>query len=229
MGNEAIQAELKHLMEEQQEVDLMNFYQALPLTYRGVILEVGEEDAALIVQPPDSVCLTWESQTYLLAPAPLDLLQADVASFDIASGIVRLCNLRYGGSHLGHRMITRVMPKEPLQVDMQAGKTMFTTALLDLSSRGAKVQAAAVQKGVQLRKGLPVMLNFHLPEGQVEAQCVVQAVVSSGEEQHIAVVFDDTATDIRPIWQYISYRRMEILQELQDKYLAAYLQQAASN
>ncbi len=41
MDKESILAELKHLVGEQQEVDLMSFYQALPLTYRGVIYDVG--------------------------------------------------------------------------------------------------------------------------------------------------------------------------------------------
>jgi hypothetical protein len=226
MGDARIQDELKRLMETQQEVELMNFYQALPLTYRAVIVEVGEEDVSLIVQPPDSVCLTWESQTYLLAPEPLDLLQADVVRFDLLSGTVMLGNLRYGGSRLGNRMITRVNPKEPIRVELQAGPEIIMATVVDLSIRGIGLQFEFAGGQTTLHKGQIITMNIHLPETQAAAQGEVQVVGSSGEKLHVSLVFDDMVTYIRPIWQYVSRRRMEILQELQEKYLAAYMQQA---
>lgn len=212
-------------MEEQQEVELMNLYQALPLTYRGMITEVGEDHVLLIAQPPDSVCLQWLTKVYLMVPEPLDLLEADVDHFDVISGVVRLSGLRFGGPRLGNRLITRVIPRSLVQVDIQTEETTLPAALLDLSIQGARLQ---VERGAVV-KGQSIQMKIHLPEGEACARGVVQMVDSSAEKQHLSVVFDESTPSIRPIWQYISHRRMEILQELQEKYLEAYLQQATAN
>ncbi len=226
MDKETILSELKHLLDEQEEVDLMSFYQGLPLTYRGVIYDVGKEEATLIVQPPDSVCLTWDSLVYLLGPEPIDLLRADVVSFEIVSGTVKLNNFRYGGPNLGKRMITRVTPPEELKVDVRVGEAVFSTVMLDISSQGVGVKLDADSNGVSLQRGQQVQVTMYLPDKRVPAQGAVTAVVAAGDEQHISIVFKEDEMDIRPVWQYISHRRMDILQELQEKYLTAYMEGA---
>jgi hypothetical protein len=223
MDKQIILDELKHLVGEQQEVDLMSFYQALPLTYRGVVFDVGTEEVTMIVQPPDSVCLTWDAEVYLLGPEPIDLLRADVVSFDIASGTVKLRNFRYGGPHLGKRMITRVIPSENLKVNVSKDGATFSTVMLDISSQGVGIKLEADVDGVSLKKGQQVQVTMHLPNQKVPAVGVVTTVDAAGDEQHISIVFKEEEIDIRPVWQYISHRRMEILQELQEKYLTAYM------
>ena len=226
MNQQKILDELKHLTGEQQEVDLMSFYQALPLTYRGVVVDVGTEEVTMIVQPPDSVCLTWDSQVYLLGPEPIDLLQADVISFDIVTGTVKLRNFRYGGPQLGKRMITRVIPSDNLKVEVSKDGATLSTVLLDISSQGIGIKLEADADGVSLRKGQQVEVTMHLQDKKVAALGVVTAVDAAGDERHISIVFKEEETDIRPVWQYISHRRMEILQELQEKYLTAYMNKA---
>jgi PilZ domain len=226
MDKESILAELKHLVGEQQEVDLMSFYQALPLTYRGVIYDVGVDDVTMIVQPPDSVCLVWDSLVYLLGPEPIDLLRADVVSFDIVSGTVKLNNFRYGGPQLGKRMITRVIPHGKLKVDVQTDDATFSTMMLDISSQGVGVKLEGDAKGESLKKGQPVQVIMHLPDQEVPAHGSVTSVILAGDEKHISIVFKEEEMDIRPVWQYISRRRMDILQELQEKYLTAYMKGA---
>lgn len=223
MDQQKILDELKHLTGEQQEVDLMSFYQALPLTYRGVVVDVGTDEVTMIVQPPDSVCLTWDSQVYLFGPEPIDLLQADVISFDIVTGTVKLRNFRYGGPQLGKRMITRVIPSENLKVEVSKDGATLSTVLLDISSQGIGVKLEADADRDSLRKGQQVGVTMHLQDKKVAALGVVTAVDAEGDERHISIVFKEEETDIRPVWQYISHRRMEILQELQEKYLTAYM------
>ncbi len=74
-------------------------------------------------------------------PEPIDLLRADVVSFDIVSGTVKLNNFRYGGPQLGKRMITRVIPHGKLKVDVQTDDAAFSTMMLDISSQGCGGQA----------------------------------------------------------------------------------------
>lgn len=228
MDEARILLELKHLVGEQQEVDLMSFYQSLPLTYRAVIFDVGTDEVTLIVQPPDSVCLTWDTQVYLLGPEPIDLLRADVVSFDIVSGTVKVRNLRYGGPQLGKRMITRVIPPEKLKVDVKTEDVVFFAEMLDISSQGLGIRLASDVTDVSLKKGHEVKVTMHLPEQKVPAQGAVTSVLALGDEQHISIVFKEEEMDIRPIWQYISRRRMDILQELQEKYLTAYMNGTSS-
>jgi len=226
MDKETILSELKHLLDEQEEIGLMSFYQSLPLTYRGVIYDVGVEDVTLIVQPPDSVCLAWDSLVYLLGPEPIDLLRADVVSFDIVSGAVKLNNFRYGGPNLGKRMITRVIPSENLKVDVRTDEAAFSTVMLDISSQGVGLKLEADAAGAELKKGKQVQVTMHLPAQKVPALGVVTTVDAAGDEKHFSIVFKEENIDIRPVWQYISHRRMEILQELQEKYLTAYMKGA---
>ena len=227
MDKESILSELKHLLEQQEEVDLMSFYQGLPLTYRGVIYDVGMEEVSLIVQPPDSVCLTWDSLVYLLGPEPIDLLRADVVSFDMVSGMFKLIIFRSGGPNLGKRMITRVIPSEELKVDINTDELAFSTVMLDISSQGVGINLQAEAENAALKKGQQVHVTMHLPGKRVPAQGAVTAVVAAGDEQHISIVYKEEKMDIRPVWQYISRRRMEILQELQEKYLTAYMKGAS--
>jgi PilZ domain len=227
MDEERILLELRQLLGQQQEVELMSFYQSLPLIYRGVIFDVDKEEVTLIVQPPDSVCLSWDTQVYLLGPEPIDLLRADVVSFDVVSGTVKVRNFRYGGPNLGKRMITRVCPSEELKVDVETGDSAFSAAMFDISSQGLGMKLQADDENVSLEKGQEVHMNMHLPEQKVTAQATVTVVVASGDEQHISIVFKEESMDIRPVWHYVSHRRMEILQELQEKYLAAYMKGAS--
>jgi len=227
MDKKTILIELKQLLTDQEEVDLMSFYQALPLTYRGVFTDVGVDEATLLVQPPDSVCLTWDARVYILGPEPIDLLQADVLSFDIVSGTARLGNFHYGDPYLGKRMITRVIPLEHLKVEIKTVDAELSAEMLDISSQGVGIKLAAGADDVPLQKGQEVQIMMYFPDSQVPAKGYAQAVVSSKKEQHISVVFDESKMDIRPVWNYISHRRMEILQELQEKYLAEYMK--ASN
>ena len=227
MGNEKIQSGLLNLMESQHEVELMSFYQSLPLTYRGMITEVGEDQVTLIAQPPDSVCLAWEKKAYILAPEPLELLEADVLEFDVVSGTVKLHNLRYGGSQLGHRMITRVIPKEPLVAELRTGGVESEVMLINLSIQGAGLQLDLSKSTLKLQRGQTASVTLVLPDAPITAQGRVQALSQEGEMQYFSLIFDEQTTTIRPIWQYVSRRRMEILQEVQDKYLQAYMEQAA--
>ena len=227
MGDEKILSGLMNLMESQHEVELMSFYQSLPLTYRGMITEVGEDQVSLIAQPPDSVCLAWEKKAYILAPEPLELLEAEVLQFDVVSGSVKLQNLRYGGSHLGNRMITRVTPKEPLAVELQSGGMKAAVQLVNLSIQGAGMQLDLSKSALKLQKGQTALATIVLPQANIVAQGRVQALSQEGDMQNFALIFDEQVTAIRPIWQYINQRRMEILQELQDKYLQMYMQHAA--
>ena len=94
---------------------------------------------------------------------------------------------------------------------------LFSAAMLDISSQGLGIRLEADAADVSLEKGQEVKVTMHLPDQKVPAQGAVTAVVASGDEQHISIVFKEEEMDIRPVWQYISHRRMEILQELPGK------------
>ena len=87
--SERILADLKRRVGFEQEIDFMNIYKGVPLVYTGYLQEVEDDAAIFRVEPPDSVCLTWDEHTYILDEHFISGIKAQVLDFDITSGEVK--------------------------------------------------------------------------------------------------------------------------------------------
>ena len=153
LSDRQIYTELTKLLKEDPFFDFMNMYKGLPLVYEAVLQNVGEKSAKFKVVSPSSVCLDWEPQTTILEDQKTATLTANVIDFDILTGIVELTNFRYGGRHVGNRMIVRVEPRDEIGVEVETDSQVLTGELADISLTGLGVR-------VQQLAGLVVSIVF---------------------------------------------------------------------
>ena len=219
MAVDPIISDLQYVMETSQELDILNFHKGFPITCKGRVEHIERDVVVLKVQPPGSVCLESQEQTILLSRGLPEAVKAQILSFDLVTGLLKISDLNYVGSHFGERMIARVQPEEVIEVGIAVDGAHYTGTLVDvsLSGVGVFVKENVFQRGQMLELTLP------LPEGQVTLPGKVLSVTEAPEEQtRLSVGFTRNAQEIATVMRYIKDRRTEILTEVERMYERAY-------
>ena len=218
MAVDPIITDLQYVMETGQELDILNFFKSFPITAKARVENIAESEVTLKVQPPGSVCLETEEQTIVLSRGLPEAVRAQVVSFDLISGELKLSDLDYVGSRFGDRMIARVQPEGSMPVELETGEQTFTGELVDvsLSGVGVHVTTQAFQRGQSIQVTLP------LPEGRVTLPGKVLNLSESDKKIRLSIGFTRNAQEIAIIMRYIKDRRAEILAEIEHMYQQTY-------
>jgi hypothetical protein len=211
--------DLQFVMETGQELDILNFYKSFPITCRARVEKIENNQITLLVQPPGSVCLEEQEHTIVLSRGLPEAVRAKIVEFDLVNGRLQLDELGYVGSRFGERMIARVQPENPLQIEVEAGEQKFSGELVDvsLSGVGVHIKAPGFQKGQLIHVTLP------LPEGRVTLPGKILNAVDSEGKYRLSIGFTRNAQEIAIIMRYIKDRRAEILAEIERMYERSYL------
>jgi hypothetical protein len=212
-----ILTDLGYVQVSNEEIDLLNFYKSFPITCRARLKELCEGSAVFYAQPPGSICLQRGESTILLSNRLLEAVKAKVDEFSIQTGMVVLSNFEYVGSRLGDRMVARVEPKDRIEVIFKKEGTTFTGHLLDISLSGIGVATSLEE----ISRGDGIEVSITLPEGTILLPVKVLEVTSYPQHQRLSLKFNTKVTDIAVVYKYITHRRSEIFEEIQEKYSQA--------
>jgi hypothetical protein len=221
MSADPIITDLIYAMETGTELDILNFFKSFPITCRARVDKVEQDVVSMKVQPPGSICLAGQSETIVLSRGLPEAIRGSIVSFDLASGMLKLKDFSYVGSHFGERMIARVQPDDIISLEISAGSETYPGTLVDVSLSGVGVYVSA-----NLERGQLIQLTMPLPEGKVTLPGKILNISDApGGQYRLAVGFTRNAQEIAVIMRYIRERRKEILDEVERLYEQAYQEQ----
>lgn len=219
MPVDPILLDLQFVMETGQELDILNFFKSFPITCRASVEKIEDNLITLHVQPPGSICLEEQEQTIILSRGLPEAVRARVVSFDLVQGVLQLSDLGYVGSRFGDRMIARVQPENPLQVEIETNDQKISGELVDVSLSGVGVHVST--PGFQ--RSQLIHITLPLPEGRVTLPGKILNVIETNGKHRLSIGFTRNAQEIAIIMRYIKDRRAEILAEIERMYDTAYL------
>jgi hypothetical protein len=218
MSVDPIITDLMFVMETSQELDILNFYKSFPITCRARVESIERDTVTMKVQPPGSAILEGQTQTIVLSRGLPEAVRANVLSFDLVTGTLKLNDFNYVGSHFGERMIARVQPEETIPVEVESDGVRYEGTMVDVSLSGVGIFLPR-----PLQKGEMVQLTLPLPEGKVNMPGKVLNVSEAPDAQsRLAIGFTRNAQEISVIMRYIRDRRKEILEEVERIYNEAF-------
>lgn len=213
-----IMLDLQFVMETGQELDILNFFKSFPITCRARVEKIENNLITLHVQPPGSVCLEEQEQTIILSRGLPEAVRARVMSFNLVNGTLKLSDLGYVGSRFGDRMIARVQPENPLQVEIETNDQKISGELVDVSLSGVGVHVS----GHGFQRGQLIHITLPLPEGRVTLPGKILNVIETNGKYRLSIGFTRNAQEIAIIMRYIKDRRAEILAEIERMYEQAF-------
>jgi len=219
MAVDPIIADLQYVMETSQELDILNFHKSFPITCKARVETIERDVAVLQVEPPGSVCLESQEQTIVLSRGLPEAVRARIVSFDLVSGTLKLSDFSYVGSHFGDRMIARVQPEDPINVEIEIEEEKYTGTLVDVSLSGVGI---FLQEG-PFNRGQLLQLTLPLPEGKVSLPGkILNATETPNGQTRLSIGFTRNAQEIAVVMRYIKDRRIEILNEIEHMYERSY-------
>jgi hypothetical protein len=214
--------DLKASLDHKSETDFMNIYQGVPLVYKASLKRIEGQQAVFKVQPPDSICLLQDQKTCILDDSMLCGVSAKVVSYDILTGTVVLSDFRYTDQGIGDRMIVRVQPKEPVEVEIYCDEEKIPGELADVSMNGVGVRAEASDKYDILLENKEISIILHLLGKELVIQGPIQNLTKTTDHIRFAILFSEEASFSSIISRYIAQRRSEIRQDIKERYQQAH-------
>lgn len=217
--------ELQTQISLKREFDFMNIYKGVPLVCKGVLIKTDHEAAFFEIKPPDSICLTWNKDTHILDNRMFSGIKAEVQEFDIHTGIAKVGNFNYTERGFGDRAMVRVEPQEPLPAKISWDNYQIEATIVDISLTGFGLQLDHPIEQTPTQNAR-VSLKFQLLDRDLEIPARVKAVFEADGGYRLATSFEDTSPGYGNIAQYITRRRVDLRQEIQEKYNQALKEQA---
>ena len=218
-----IVADLKMcLMDSNWDFDILNAYRGVQFLCKAVLASVSAEK--VIFKVTDSPCATLlESgkRTFVLSSNLLDPLHATVASYDPASGKLELTEFTYASTNVGSRREFRVEPATEVKMEIELEGKTFLGRLSDISMSGAGFFVEK-SEGSEFKRGEGVVVNLHLPPGDVRLPATLRSVEKITEGMRLAVEFTENVPEKIAILRYINQQQTEIRAEVQQRYEALF-------
>ncbi|MBE0696669.1 MAG: PilZ domain-containing protein, partial [Anaerolineaceae bacterium] len=219
MAVDPIISDLQYVMEANQELDILNFFKSFPITCKAIVERIDRDIVTIKVRPPGSVCLEAQEQTVILSRGLPEAVRARVVSFDLLSGLLKLDDFSYVGSHFGERMIARVQPEESIDIEMDVEGQQVIGQLADVSLSGIGVYSTSSIP----QRGQMVQSTLTLPEGRITLPGKILNISEAPESQtRFSISFTRNAQEIAVIMRYIRDRRIEIIDEIERMYERSY-------
>jgi hypothetical protein len=226
MAVDPIIADLQYVMETSQELDILNFHKSFPITCKARVETIERDVVVLQVEPPGSVCLESQEQTIVLSRGLPEAVRARIVFFDLVNGALKLSDFSYVGSHFGDRMIARVQPEDPINVELEINEEKSTGTLVDVSLSGVGVFVAEAN----FSRGQLLQLTLTLPEGKVTLPGkILNATEALNNQTRLSIGFTRNAQEIAVVMRYIKDRRIEILNEIEHMYERSYRSKLAQS
>lgn len=192
--------------------------------YRGTLLT---QDISLITFCPERVLariqksglvVVPEEAVYLHSPVIEEVLGARVLDTDARTNHLELGNFICTGRPWVARGYERVQPCGPVRAILHVGESSLSVALENISMIGAGLLIYKLaERGIELRPGQPVRLDFSLPEAGIHLALLGRVVNLLSPGGYITCVGINTYPNVeqaRLLEGYIAQRKVEIASEM---------------
>ena len=212
---------IRYLGQQNATIQLTKSFRGLVLQEDVKILEVNPDEAAFRFTNIE-MSAALEGNVYLhsqLLPKPV---MAQFKSLDIRKGILILSDFAYSDIELKERQDERVRPKRPTYVSLHwKGKTQ-RACMENISANGMGILAFKIfEKGLRIRPGSSVQLEFHLPPGKQHMLLKGTIIYINPIGAYLTTTgirLYPTAQEARLIREYIAPRKRDILEELNQSF-----------
>jgi hypothetical protein len=197
---------IQNIEEVMKEVLLLNFYRSLPFTTRARFRAIKGDAVMFEVEPPTSVCLIGQTETWILGSDFFEALHAQISFFDIGTGTVGLTGFSSVGPQFGNRRVVRVEPADPVAVEIQRGELSVAGRLVNISMNGLRMDVAGVLDCAGFYSGKKVTCQVYLPQGMVSVEGKIQATTSTQNHPcSLSITYSLQGDALLLVMQYIAY------------------------
>jgi hypothetical protein len=163
---------------------------------------------------------------FLHSPDISEVLSARVIELDIQLGRLVLGDFAPTGRSWADRSHERVQPRQPIRVTLRCDACSLPTSLENLSLVGIGLLAyKPTERGLDPRVGVPVKIDFELPvaRGRVSLPGRLANITYPGARLAcLGINSFPNAEQARILERYITHRKAEIVDELDNSFIAAF-------
>jgi len=214
-----------------QEIQLLNTYRGMPISYPGKMLDLNEQNLTIKVHKHQAVCLELHRQTYIRLTHP-PLIAAAVCGGEISRQVFVLSDLAFADPAIGNRKVIRVNPKSPLPVVLTNPRTQrkIASELIDISTAGLGVYGLSVSLADirDFAKETAISARLILPEHQAAEKDtreieikgrVINLLPNQNQRRfRLGIQIDPNPQNQAVIAAYVSQRQVEIINEIRRLY-----------
>jgi hypothetical protein len=217
-SNPQIIADLKVIMEMDQNLELLSTYKGVPFVCKAKIENITDECVRVKTPNPSLICLKYEPLAKVLGSDYFEPAIAEVQSIDIPKGIIDMTDFSYIGAKLGERMIVRVEPKSPVRVNLETTDFITSGELADISISGIGLRIAQADYNSAFKPGVMVQIKMVIPPRDISVSGTILSAVKTDEYYRLSVRFAQDIPQRSLIFKYLIDRRLEIEKEVQEEY-----------
>jgi len=212
---------LRVLGQQNAAIELKNSFRGLVLQQEVRVLEVNPDEAAFRISNLE-MSAALEGHVYLHHPRFPKPVEAQFKSLDIRKGTLVLSGFAYTASESKKRQDERVRPKRPTYVTLHWNGKTQRACMENISANGMGILAFKIfEKGLRIRPGSRVQLEFHLPPGKQRMLLkgtIIYINPIGAQLTTTGIRLYPTAQEARLIREYTVPRKQDILEELNQSF-----------
>ena len=217
-SNPQIIADIKVIMEMEQQLELLSTYKGVPFVCKASVEAIANDFVRLKTLDPSLVCLVRDGLARVLGSDYFEPATANIKASDIVEGILDLTDFSYIGAKLGERMIVRVEPRNMVLVELECLETKVAGELVDLSISGMGIRIAHADYNSVLKPGSSVQISMAIPSADINVSGTVLSAFKTEDYYRLSIRFAQDIPQRSLIFKYLIDRRHEIEQEVREEY-----------
>ena len=229
--NAQIITDLKKKIGTDQVLDFLSDWKGVPVVVKGYIHEIRDESIIFQVEPPDSICFDQDDHALILHDIFIMGIQGRILTYDPQKDMVELGEFIYMDRGFGNRSTARVepnipipaelvLPEAPIPAELVLDETAIVCQVVDISLNGFGL-LAEFRDDLKTKKGESNSLKLNLLDQEIEIPGMLVNIIPKGDTVRLAMSFSQEAPGSLVVTRYISRRRAEIRQEIQNAYQLA--------
>ena len=218
--NAQIISDLQNKIGFDKPVDFISEWKGVPVVVTGQMQEIRENSIVFKVEAPDSICFTKHDKALILYDMFIMGLQGRIMAFDPRKGIAEFGEFIYIDRGYGYRSTVRVEPDSPIPGSLVVEDVAISCLVIDISLNGfgLSIESSTV---LELYKGQSVHLVISVLDQEIEIPGTLLNITRKNDLIRLAMLSSPNAPDHAIINRYITQRRADIRQEIQDAYQQA--------
>jgi hypothetical protein len=216
---------LQNLARQSTPLHLSHAFRGVLFTHDLSLLSLSADHAMFKVER-SHISAQLGERIYVHSPAIPESLSARVLELDIQIGRLVLGDFSPMGHAWATRSHERVQPRQPIRVSLHCDSCVLSTSLENLSLVGAGLLAyKPAERGLDPRLGVPVKVEFELPvpRGKVTLPGRLANITYPGARLACLGISTFPNTEqTRILERYITHRKSEIVDELDNSLIAAF-------
>ncbi len=156
----------RSLQRQNKEIQLLNVYKGVPISYPATIQEVSEVSIRIHTDKYQIVPMFRESKTFIRSDALPQPLRASVMEIDLSVMEAVLAGFEPTTSHIGDRTAVRVEPDDSVRslLQTQDKKATISGELADVAQTGLALYTSDANfSSTEFKKGTEVVIHLRLP------------------------------------------------------------------